>query len=61
MTATVRQLCGAHEAACICVLEPGHKTPHVCSCGGSWYWDHLGNFRIASFPNESLPTIEARP
>lgn len=43
--------CGAVEARCRCVLPPGHETPHVCACGGSYAHDADGRLeRVYAFP-----------
>lgn len=44
-------ICGETVASCICILPPGHDTPHECNCDGSWSGkEEDGSFRIHSLP-----------
>lgn len=48
-------VCGVVEAACICTEPPGHTSPHVCQCGGSWSGGTSGDpeFTIHALPGSA--------
>lgn len=43
-------VCGVVESQCSCILPPGHETPHVCACGGSYREDDGGELVVYALP-----------
>lgn len=43
-------ICAVVEASCKCLVAPGHESPHVCACGGSWQRWPDGRFEMYALP-----------
>jgi hypothetical protein len=49
---TAEPVCGATAAQCICDEPPGHDSPHLCKCTGSWLGEFDGDdFEVIALPD----------